>query len=336
MPDIENRKIQHIQLAKDPQSQINIEPFSGVKLPYKTLPDIDMKNVDTSTDILGKKVSQPLIIASMTGGTSHAKTINTNLAIAINETNTAMGVGSQRIALTVEDAKESFRLVRRFAPKSVIFANMGAVQLNYGKKIEDYKNICDMIEADGLFLHINGLQEALQPEGDTNFKNLIEKIHDLVEKIGVAVFVKEVGHGIDKNTAELLLSTGIAGIDIAGVNGTSWAWIEAKRRNSNLLAEWFKNFGITTEESLDNVVNLRKQKGMLESIKIVASGGIRNPIQGLKARLLGTDYYSAAKPFLESALEQTPDNLIKIINEWQLGLKIAMFGCGFESWDKVK
>lgn len=330
MSDIENRKKQHINFAKDPESQIGFPPFYYLDLEYKTLPEINYNEVDTSTKLFGKKLEQPLIIASMTGGTAHADTINTNLARAAEETKVAMGVGSQRIALEIKEAERSFKLARKNAHNTVIFANMGAVQLNYGRKVEDYQRVVDMIEADGLYLHLNALQEAIQPEGDTDFSGLLKKIEKVVKKVSVPVFAKEVGHGFDYNTAKKLIEIGIAGIDVAGANGTSWAWIEAKRKGSENLAEWFKDFGISTEESLTNAVSAKKRTSG-SKIKIVASGGIRNPIEGLKAHILGADYYSAAKPFLEPALE-SPEALIKLINEWQKGLKTAMFCTGFSGW----
>lgn len=325
MSDIEKRKIEHTKLAKNPESQINKPLFEDIKLKYVTLPNLDLKDVDTSSEIFGKKLAQPLIIASMTGGTNHALKINTNLAIAAEETKVAFGVGSQRIALEIKEAEASFKLARKHAPTTVIFANMGAIQLNFGKGVEDFQRIVDMIEADGLYLHINALQEAIQPEGDTNFSKLLPKIENLVKKVNVPIYAKEVGHGIDKKSARKLIEVGISGIDVAGANGTSWAWIEAKRRGSDNLAKWFMDFGISTE---DSILNTAKQS---KEVKIIASGGIRNPIQGLKSHTLGAHYYSAAYPFLKPALESA-DALIETINEWEKGLKVAMFCTETKSW----
>jgi len=341
MSAIENRKKQHINLAKNPDSQISNAPFADFKLKHRALPEMDYEQVDTSTTLFRKKLNQPLIIASMTGGTTHADTINTNLAIAVEETGVAMGVGSQRIALEIKEAEKSFKLARKNAPTAVIFANMGAVQLNYGRKIEDYQSVVDMLEADGLYLHLNALQEAIQPEGDTNFADLLKKIKKVVKKVSVPVFAKEVGHGFDYKTAKNLLEVGIIGIDVAGANGTSWAWIEAKRKGSENLAKWFKDFGISTEKSLENSVKARNaftkksqntEKPVAKNkIKLVASGGIRSPIEGLKAHKLGANYYSAAKPFLKPALKN-PETLIKVIKEWEKGLKTAMFCTETKNW----
>jgi isopentenyl-diphosphate delta-isomerase len=260
----------------------------------------------------------------MTGGTAHAETINTNLAIAAEKAKVAFGVGSQRIALDLTEAEKSFAIVRKHAPSTLIFANMGAVQLNYGKTISDYQKVVDMIEADALYLHINALQEALQPEGDTNFSGLLKKVEELVKEVKVPVFAKEVGHGLDAETIKKLVEAGIKGIDVAGANGTSWAWIEAKRKGNEMLAEWFKDYGLTVEKSLENTKQYKDQ------IKVVASGGIRNPIQGYKAIMSGADYYSAAKPFLEPALE-SPEKLNEVIESWKKGLEVVLFTQGKKS-----
>jgi isopentenyl-diphosphate delta-isomerase len=327
MSDIAARKAQHLSLAMDEGSQVNSCQFDSYQLPVRSLPEIDLKDVDTSSELFGKKLRQPLIIASMTGGSLQGTEINKNLAIAAEKCRVALGVGSQRAALEKPEMRATFEVVRKYAPKAVVFANMGAVQLNYGHAAESYKRVVDMVEADGLYLHINAMQEALQPEGDTNFKFLISKIELLIKNIGVPVFVKEVGNGIDGETVKRLIGMGVAGIDVAGVGGTSWTWIEAKRANNANFVEWFKDWGTTTEEAVRVSVSVRGDK----NCKVIASGGIRNPIQGLKAHLLGADYYSAARPFLEKALI-SDEETVKLVSDWEKGLRIAMFGCGRKKW----
>lgn len=325
MADIISRKIQHIKLALDDQSQGEGGAFANVKLPYKSLPELDLVEVDTKVDLLGKKLNQPLIIGSMTGGADHAVAINTNLAIAAEECKVAMGVGSQRAALEKPEMRETFELVRKYAPTTVIFANMGLVQLNFGRSIEDYKRVVEMVQADGLYVHVNPIQEALQPEGDTNFSGLMPKFGKLVKAVGVPVFVKEVGGGLDELTVKQLVEMGAAGIDVAGVGGTSWTWIEAKRSGKERFEKWFADFGLLTEEA---VIGAAKVKG---KAVLVASGGIRNPIQGLKAHLVGADLYSAARPFLMDAIKSS-DDVVSALRDWERGLKIAMFGCGMKEW----
>lgn len=326
---ISQRKQAHLDLCRDDASQGGRELFAHYALPYKTLPEIDLGDVTTETTLCNKKLAQPLIIASMTGGTAHAKTINTNLAIAAEKTGVAMGVGSQRIALEIDDARESFALVRDHAPTAVIFANMGAVQLNYGRGIDDVRRIIDMVRADGLYLHLNPLQEALQPEGDGNFAGLLDKIGQLIKEIEVPVFIKEVGHGIDVATAQALIDRGAGGIDCAGVGGTSWAWVESKRAGNDAFQDWFKSIGMPTDVLLEQYQHLEGN-----AVRVV-SGGVRNPVEVLKARAMGADFYSMAQPFLAPALESA-NAVEEVILNFERGLKIAMFICGVTDWPAAK
>ncbi len=325
MADIEKRKQAHIDLCLDPHSQGAGNLFTHYDLPYKALPELNLKEVTLKTELFGKSLSQPLIIGSMTGGSKHAALINTNLAIAAETCRVAMGVGSQRIALEVADAEESFRLVRRHAPTAVIFANMGAVQLNYGRTIDDYQRIVDMVQADGLYLHLNPLQEAIQPEGDTNFAGLLKKIEALIKKVSAPVFVKEVGHGIDLATAQALLDCGVAGLDCSGTGGTSWAWVEAKRREDQNYEKWFKDLGYRTDDLIEAYQELRG-----DVIKVV-SGGIRTPIEIVKARALGADFYSMAYPLLSPALE-SDKAVIEAINHLAYAIRVTLFSCGCATW----
>lgn len=320
---IKTRKEDHIVLSRDPNSQYTGSVFDKYKLPYEALPELALKNVDTSRAIFNKKLSQPLIIAAMTGGSDHSMQINSNIAMAAQECGVAFSVGSQRIALVLKESEDSFKIVRKLAPHAFIFANLGMVQLNYSVGINEIYKVIDLIEADALYFHLNPLQESLQPEGDTNFEGLINKLEKLISKIKVPIFVKEVGHGISGVTAQKLVDIGIKNIDTAGVGGTSWAWIEAKRRGVPDYENWFKKIGIETDESIKQVRQVLPQGGLL-----VASGGIRSPIDGLKAILLGANYYSAAYPFLNAALLTGPEKLIEQISLWQQALKIAMFSAG--------
>jgi len=328
LDDIQTRKGDHIRLCLDPGSQAESSIFDKYTLPYSALPEMSLNDVDTSFALFGKKLQTPLIIASMTGGSEHGRTINTNLAIAAEECGIAMGVGSQRIGLEKQDAKDTFELVRRHAPNAFIIANMGAVQLNYGHDIDSYRQVVDMVQADALYLHLNPLQEALQPGGDTDFRNLLAKIEKLVNSINVPVFVKEVGHGISTQVAKNLFEVGVKVIDVAGVGGTSYAWVEAQRSKNDDFAEWFKEFGITTDQSIIQSSQARQNSDQL----VIASGGIRSPIDGLKCRALGADLFSAATPFLKPAMK-SPEATIDTIKNWQNGLRIAMFACAANNWD---
>jgi len=323
--EISSRKGEHIKLCLDSESQGKESLFPGVNLPYAALPEINLDDVSTAVNLFGSELSQPLIISSMTGGTEHGNKINTNLAIAAQASQVALGVGSQRIGLENPEAAKSFEVFRRHAPSAFILANMGAIQLNNGYGVDHYRKVIEMVQADAIYLHINPLQEALQPGGDSNYAGLLSKITDLVKRLDVPVFIKEVGHGIDLKTAQALIDAGVAGIDVAGVGGTSYAWVEAKRANNNDFAEWFKDLGITTEQSIRAIAPI---KG---SAKLVASGGIRSPIEGYKAHLIGADLYASTRPFLQAALVSS-DAVNDVIENWQRGLRVAMFATGTASW----
>lgn len=329
MQEIEKRKQAHIDLCLEPESQGRGSLFSNYVLPYRALPELDLQNVSIKTNLFNKTLSQPLIIGSMTGGSKHAKAINTNLAIAAEEKQVAMGVGSQRIALELQDAKKTFELVRKYAPTTVVFANMGAVQLNYGRVAEDYQRVVDMIKADGLYLHLNPLQEAIQPEGDTNFEGLLDQIAELVKKINVPVFVKEVGHGLDPVTAQALIDRGVAGVDCSGVGGTSWAWVEAKRREVPEFEEWFHSTGYPTDVLCEAYQSLGG-----DVIKVI-SGGVRTPEEIVKARTFGMDFYSMAQPFLRPALE-SERSVVDMISRYEQAIKILLFSCGYSSWEQAE
>lgn len=333
LKDIQNRKGDHIRLCLDPESQAQRSVFDRYSLPYSAIPEMSLDDVDTCFELFGKKLQAPIIIASMTGGSEHGRAINTNLAIAAETCGVAMGLGSQRIGLEKMDAKDTFMLVRKNAPNAFIIANMGAVQLNYGHSVDSYQEIIDMVEADALYLHLNPLQEALQPGGDTDFRGLLVKIEELVKKLTVPVFIKEVGHGISASDAQKLYQAGVAAIDTAGVGGTSYAWVEAARAENTDYKTWFKTIGVPTDESIVQVAAMRD--AVSPNNLVIASGGLRSPIDGLKARALGADLFSAAVPFLEPAMQSSED-VIAVMNNWKQGLKIAMFASGAKNWQDAK
>ncbi len=331
LTDIQSRKGDHIRLCLDPRSQAARSAFDAYRLPYSALPELSLDQVDASYSLFGKSLAMPLVIASMTGGSEHGRQINTNLALAAEHCGVAMGVGSQRIGLEKDDAKDTFQLVRQHAPTACIIANMGAVQLNYGHGIDSYRRVVDMVQADALYLHLNPLQEALQPGGDTDFRGLADKIRKVVDGVGVPVIVKEVGHGISASVAQTLFGIGVSAIDVAGVGGTSYAWVEAERSRNEDFAQWFKTFGIPTDQSVVAVAGAKTQP----SQRVIASGGIRSPLDGLKSRALGADLFSAAVPFLASAM-QSPEQLIATVENWKQGLRVGMFAAGVKDWNEAR
>jgi isopentenyl-diphosphate delta-isomerase len=331
--DIQTRKGDHIRLCLEPGSQAEGSVFDAYTLPYCALPELSLEEVDTSYKLSGKTLAMPLIIASMTGGTEHGRTINTNLALAAEQCGVAMAVGSQRIALEKPETAGSFELVRRYAPTAFIVANMGAIHLNYGYGVDDYRRVVDMIRADALYLHLNPLQEALQPNGDTDFGGILAKIEKLIDQVNVPVFIKEVGHGISGEVARALFKAGAGAVDVAGTGGTSYAWVEAQRAHNDDFAGWFKAFGIPTDQSLREVARARARTRADQLV--IASGGVRSPVDGLKARALGADLFSAAVPFLGPAI-QSPEAIIEVIENWKRGLRIALFATACRDWSAAQ
>lgn len=327
---IEVRKNDHIQinLEKDVNSSIS-NGLEDYYFTHQALPEINLRDIDTKCNVLGKTLSSPLLISCMIGGTAKAEIINQNLALAANQFSIAIGVGSQRAALEQKSLEKSFQ-IRKYAPDILLFSNLGAVQLNYGYGLDECKRAIDMIEADALVLHLNPLQEALQPEGNTNFSGLLKKIEDLCATLPVPVIVKEVGWGISGKVAKLLNDAGVFAIDIAGAGGTSWSEVEKYRMSDSdkaLIAGSFSGWGIPTAESIQMV------KENAPNTQIFASGGLRSGIDVAKCLALGARLGGIAGPFLRSAqlgLDQISAHIRRINEE----IRICMFCCGISSLEQ--
>jgi len=321
--DLRDRKAEHIRLALDPRMQLGAGAFDEYHFGHEALPEIDMAEIDLSAVFLGRRLDAPLLISCMTGGTETAARINRNLAAGAERTGVAVGVGSQRKALEDPLQAESFR-VREVAPTAPLLANLGAVQLNYGMGLRECRQAVDMIGADALALHLNPLQEALQPEGQTDFSGLLPKIGEVVRGLGVPVVVKEIGCGISGATARRLAAEGVEIIDTAGVGGTSWARIEAERAGDLDIGELFAGWGLPTPLSIQQV---RQVEGITT---VIASGGLRNGLDAAKALALGADLVGMAWPFLAPATE-SPDRVAEKVRRIVQELKICMFCLGVKT-----
>lgn len=335
MPDtshLQNRKSDHIEinLKKEVRSSITTG-LENYRFVHNALPEIDLVDINLSQELFNKTLSIPVIISSMTGGTDEALRINTILAQAAHETGAAMGLGSQRAAIENEQLADTFR-VRQFAPDIPLFANLGAIQLNYGYGVAECARAVDMIQADALILHLNPLQEALQPEGDTNFSGLTKKIENICGNISVPVIVKEVGWGMSSDVARRLMNCGVAAIDVAGAGGTSWSQVEMYRiadPDIASVAASFQGWGIPTAESINMV------KEAAPGIKIFASGGLTNGLDIAKCLALGACAGGMAGVFLKAAavsLEKT----IQTIRRIQKEIQVAMFSIGAATIDQLQ
>jgi isopentenyl-diphosphate delta-isomerase len=322
--DTEERKARHIDvvLEEDVSSALDVG-LDAVRLRHEALPEIALDDVDILCTFLGKPLRAPYLISSMTGGTPRAAAINRNLALGAEAAGIALGLGSQRAALEDRRLVSTYD-VRRYAPTIPIYANLGAVQFNYGVSVDDARRAVDEIQADGLYLHLNPLQEAIQKGGDTNFRDLAAKIAAVVRTVGVPVLVKGVGSGISVSTARRLLDLGVAAVDVAGAGGTSWARVEGRRSGEKMrerMGESFAGWGYPTTSA---VVSLRR--AFPEAI-LVASGGLRTGVDAAKAIALGADLAGFALPFLQAASESAEavhDLCTVLIDE----LRIACFASG--------
>jgi isopentenyl-diphosphate delta-isomerase len=327
MPDntlISSRKNDHIRinLEEDVRSALTTG-FDDFQFIHEALPEINLDDIDLSQTMFGKMVQAPILISSMTGGTAEAARINRILAEAAQASGVVMGVGSQRAALENEAVADTFR-VRAAAPDILLFANLGAVQLNYGYTVDHCRRAVEMIEADALILHLNPLQEAVQPEGDTQFAGLARRIGEVCRALPVPVIVKEVGWGISERSARLLADAGVAAIDVAGAGGTSWSQVERYRIQDERLARVaaaFRNWGIPTAESIQMV------RRAAPEMSVFASGGLRGGIDVAKAIALGACLGGMAGLFLKAAARSL-DETVQTIGEIRRELQICMFAAG--------
>ncbi len=332
----EKRKNEHIRvcLEEDVRAKNVTTGFEDVFLIHRTLPEIDLKQIDTATTFLNHRFSAPIIVEGITGGTEEALKINAAVAQAVEELGLGMGVGSQRAAIENPKLEQTYSIVRKKAPTAFIIANIGAPQLKRGYGPKEAKKAIDMVEADALAIHLNPLQEAIQPEGETDYAGVLEKIRQITSAVDVPVVAKETGAGIAAEEARNLKDAGVSAIDVAGVGGTSWAAVEyyrAKQRGDLLgqeLGRVLWDWGIPTAVSL---IEVTRSAG----IPVIASGGMRSGEDAAKAVALGADLAGFAGPVLEPALKGSEEVKRKIGLATHL-LKTVMFLVGADSVRKLK
>jgi len=298
--ETQSRKADHLRVCLEDDVQSGVMTgLEQYRFEHVCLPELDWADVDLSTQFLNRELHAPLLISSMTGGTELAKRINFRLAAIAQEYRLAMGVGSQRVALEKPELSDSFR-IRRLAPDALLFANIGAVQLNYSYGLDECLAAIDLLEADALILHLNPLQEAVQSRGDRNFKNIFDHLEILCERLTVPVIAKEVGNGISGKLAKRLIDCGVRAIDVAGAGGTSWARVEGGRAldaRQHRLGKTFSDWGIPTADCI------RQVRSVSKSIPLIASGGLRSGLDAAKCVALGADLAGFALPFLQTANE---------------------------------
>lgn len=329
----EGRKREHIDtvLNQDVAAKGVSAGFERFFFEHCALPELSLDEIDLSTTLFGRRLAAPLLISSMTGGAAVARDINLRLAEGAQALGIAMGLGSQRAALERPELADTYR-VRAVAPDILLFANLGAVQLNYGYGVDQARRAVEMIEADALFLHLNPLQEAVQAEGDRDWRGLLGAIETLVAALDVPVVVKEIGNGLSAAVARQLAGCGVAGLDVAGAGGTSWSEVEAHRQTDPLVrrvAHSFAGWGIPTALALIEV------RRAAPDIPVFASGGVRSGIDVAKAIRLGAALVGVAAPALGNAA-QSADAVTVELGRYIAELRIAAFCTGSADLDRLR
>ncbi|PIC63707.1 type 2 isopentenyl-diphosphate Delta-isomerase [Sporosarcina sp. P13] len=325
--ELNERKAQHIQIVLEEHVTGNsittgVENYQFI---HNALPELAFDDIELQQNFFNKRCSTPFLVSSMTGGADFAETINRNLAIAAEQRGWALALGSTRALIESEAFRPSFAL-RKYAPSVPIIANLGAVQLNYGFSAVECRQIIDYTDADALVLHLNILQEVIQPEGNTNFSGLLSKIEKLCADLPIPVGIKEVGWGIDASTAQKLLNIGVSFIDVAGAGGTSWSQVEKYRTNpiKQQAAAAFSEWGIPTTDSLCAV------KPQLADQLLIASGGLATGVDAAKCIALGADFVGFGRAILEEATVSV-EKVLQSMEVKELELRMAMFAVGAEN-----
>jgi isopentenyl-diphosphate delta-isomerase len=320
-----SRKAEHlrINIERDVAAKGLTAGFERYALTHRALPEIDLADVDASVRLFGRTLAAPLLISCMTGGTPEATAINRRLAKVAAHFGLAMGLGSGRVLLESPETIESFD-VRAEAPEALLFANLGAVQLNKGYGLPQCRRLVEMLQADALVLHLNPLQEALQPEGDTCFAGLLGRIAELCAHADFPIVVKEVGWGIGAADVRVLFDAGVAAVDVAGAGGTSWSEVERYRiaepwraRVAGAFAAW----GIPTAQAIIEA------RAIAPEGALIASGGIRTGLEAAIALALGADLVGVAGPFLRAA-DEGLETALEFAREYLETLRVAMFCSG--------
>jgi len=308
--------------------------FESAHFVHRALPEVDRDKISLTARVFDHKFSAPIFVGAMTGGTKEALKINTFIAEAVDELGLGMGVGSQRAAIEEPELEATYKIVREKAPEAFLVANIGAPQLVHGYGVKEVERAVEMIEANALAIHLNPLQEAIQPEGEAKYAGVLHKIEEIAKSFQLPIIVKETGAGISADAAKKLEQVGVRGIDVSGAGGTSWAAVEYYRAKAaedvfqQQLGESFWDWGIPTVASLVEVSQSTK-------LTVMASGGVRTGIDVAKALALGASLASMSTPILRPATRSASE-VKKTLNLIIEELRNTMFLVGAESVDELK
>lgn len=309
---ISQRKKEHLELCLTGEVSFKEKRngFASYDFKHYAITEVILKKISFKTDFLGKKINYPFLISCMTGGTEESEDVNTKLAIAANELNIPIGVGSQRHALESTSFHKSYKIIRRNAPHIPILGNIGASQLVLFESYKPMKKIVELVNADAMVVHLNSLQELMQKNGEPNFTGLLKTLEKLVKYLDVPIIVKEVGAGISKGVAKKILQTGVKGIDVAGAGGTSWAGVEILRKKEE--PNYFWDWGLPTSYCIRKVYKLKNEFDFF----LIGSGGINSAVDMAKAFALGADIIASARTILIQLDKNGIDGVISLIREW--------------------
>jgi isopentenyl-diphosphate delta-isomerase len=327
MSEISDRKKDHVAFTVNDQTQYSkTTGFESIRFKHNALPELNFDDISTEKSFLGRIFSFPLFISSMTGGYTAAGQVNAVIAEFCEMKNLPFGVGSQRAMLEEDSLTETFSIVRKKAPNAFICSNIGGAQLIGGLQKDKVRKMIDSIEADAVIVHLNPLQELMQPEGDRNFKGILDGIENLVNQLSVPVIAKETGAGISKYSAKRLLNAGVSVIDVAGAGGTSWAKVENQRPSNVSPNTLFDNWGISTKECLLDISTLQWER----EFEIIASGGIRSAFDIAKSFCLGANFTAIAQPIIKAIHENGLEGVCELYSQWEQDLKTILLFLGCE------
>lgn len=307
-----NRKDDHVKLAEKFYRVSEVSDFDSIRFVHHSFPEISLKEVDISTSFAKFTMEQPFFINAMTGGSEMTKSINEKLSTVAKETKLAMASGSLSAAIKDTSLIDSFKIIRKVNSEGLIFANLGAEH-----NVENAKKAIDILEADAIQIHCNAVQEIVMPEGDRDFSNWLRNIEEIVKGVQVPVIIKEVGFGMSKKTIKQLKDIGVKTIDISGRGGTNFAKIENYRRGTNKY-NYLENYGQST------VISLLEAQEYVRNMDIVASGGIRNPLDIVKALSLGAKAIGISGLFLNMVINEGVEKTIEEINNWKTQIALIM------------
>ena len=325
---ISKRKKEHLELNlnADISFKTKTNGFDYYEFIHNAATEVEHDKITFETKLFKKRINYPFIISCMTGGTEEAENINAQLAIAAEALKIPIGVGSQRQALENQSHNNTYKIIRKNAPTTPVLGNLGAAELVKLKSSDPIKKLIDLIEADAFVIHLNPLQELLQPEGNPHFKGLLKSLRRIVKEIKAPIIVKEIGAGISGTVAKELLETGVKGIDVAGAGGTSWSAIEMLR-NKSVPDDYFWDWGLPTSFCLRENSKLKKNYKFI----LIGSGGINSGVDAAKAFALGADYVASARTVLKELNANGVDGVIKLITGWFSTTKNIMFLTGSNS-----